>query len=82
MIHSLLTGNYQGSHRDVHRQKCALWGEFHVQDITHNASPLTMRFILLSFMNADKTPEGTAVLVGYAWICTSRLPFFPFYFVS
>lgn len=62
VIHTLLTGNYQDSHRDACWKKCALCGEFHVQNITHNPSPLTMRFILLSLLTADKTPQGS----GYA----------------
>lgn len=41
-------------------RKCALWGGFHPQDITHNPSPLTMRFILLSLLNADKNPQGSS----------------------
>lgn len=63
MTRTLLTGNYQGSHQDVCSYKCALQGEFHVQGITHNPSPLTM---LSSYchLNTDKNPQGNSYAGG------------------
>lgn len=57
---TLLTVNYQ----DVHSYKCALFCEFHVQDITHDPSSSTMRFVLLSVLNADQSPQGNSYASG------------------